>query len=323
MALMAFTDSEVSIDKSCSKSCLNNYEALKKQYDDLLVKLDDTGLEEFKQPETVTKTSFVKSPLKVDKDWKEKLFYPANHVREEEPKNARENTDAPIIEDWVSDDEEEVEPIPQVEKKTAIPTATKKESVKPEKPIRRSVSCPKHMVPRAVLMKTDLKTVNNARPVNTVRSVNSSVDLLVFYKEFLSLLHVSTDQDNQDCIVMPIWKDASYFDDASPRSVADAQIQDQNGLHDVIDDSERLLMIARLSVIMGKSRGKSKLKGDYDYSRALCDFKSQGQNSLFKSSYWSLAQAWISVQEGEGQVKLNFSLNALHNSMHQAVHIKE
>ncbi|GJU34378.1 putative ribonuclease H-like domain-containing protein [Tanacetum coccineum] len=47
------------------------------------------------------------------------------------------------------------------------------------------------------------------------------------------------DQDNQDCIVMPIWKDTSYFDDASPRSVADAQIQDQNGLHDEIDDSEK------------------------------------------------------------------------------------
>ncbi|GJU90483.1 putative ribonuclease H-like domain-containing protein [Tanacetum coccineum] len=47
------------------------------------------------------------------------------------------------------------------------------------------------------------------------------------------------DQANQDCIVMPIWKDASYFDDASPRSVADAQIQDQNGLHDEIDDSEK------------------------------------------------------------------------------------
>ncbi|GJY52459.1 hypothetical protein Tco_0443306 [Tanacetum coccineum] len=43
MALMAFSDSEVSNDKSCSKSCLQNYEALKKQYDDLLVKLDDTG----------------------------------------------------------------------------------------------------------------------------------------------------------------------------------------------------------------------------------------------------------------------------------------
>ncbi|GJU53438.1 putative ribonuclease H-like domain-containing protein [Tanacetum coccineum] len=39
MALMAFSDSEV----SCSKSCLLNYETLKKQYDDLLVKLDDTA----------------------------------------------------------------------------------------------------------------------------------------------------------------------------------------------------------------------------------------------------------------------------------------
>ncbi|GJT54092.1 putative ribonuclease H-like domain-containing protein [Tanacetum coccineum] len=41
----------------------------------------------------------------------------------------------------------------------------------------------------------------------------------------------STQQD-QDCIVMPIWKDASYFDDASLKSVADAQIQDQDGTHD-------------------------------------------------------------------------------------------
>ncbi|GJR72729.1 putative ribonuclease H-like domain-containing protein [Tanacetum coccineum] len=375
MALMAFSDSEVTNDKSCSKSCLKNYEALKKQYDDLLVKLDDTGfkastykrglsilegqilkykesevlfseeiallkrsvghkeylmgllrtelekvkeekegfefkiakfeksskdlddllasqvtdkskkgfgynvvpsphplilnrptpldlsysgLEEFKRPEvneygprdsslkpttgcdkesdnskentddslkqqqkTDSKTSYVKSSLKVDKDWKEKFFCPANHVREEEPKKAKENTDALIIKDWVSDDEEEVKLIPKVEKKTAIPTATKKESVKPEKSVRRSVryaemyrsqgprgnqrnwngqksnqlgcnfvfnnkacfncgsfdhiqySCPKHMVPRAVLMKTGLKTVNNARPVNTVRSVNT------------------------------------------------------------------------------------------------------------------------------------------------------
>ncbi|GJT51110.1 hypothetical protein Tco_0977267 [Tanacetum coccineum] len=43
MAPMALSDSKVKNDKSCSKSCLKNYEALKKQYDDLLVKLDDTG----------------------------------------------------------------------------------------------------------------------------------------------------------------------------------------------------------------------------------------------------------------------------------------
>ncbi|GJU55483.1 hypothetical protein Tco_1229197 [Tanacetum coccineum] len=47
---------------------------------------------------------------------------------EEEPKKARENNDAPIIEDWVSDDEDEAEPIPKVEKKTVITTSlTKKE----------------------------------------------------------------------------------------------------------------------------------------------------------------------------------------------------
>ncbi|GJV41687.1 putative ribonuclease H-like domain-containing protein, partial [Tanacetum coccineum] len=380
---MAFSDSEITNDKSCSKNCLKNYEALKKQYNDLLVKLSDTdfkaatykrglatlegqivkyrehevlfseeiallkrsvgckeyqmgllrtelekvkqekegfefkiakfeksakdldqmlesqitdkskkgvgyhavpsphplilnrptpldlsysGLEEFKQPEineygprdsslkpttgcdkesdnskentddslkqqqkTDSKTSSVKSPLKADKDWKEKFFSPANHVKEVEPKKVRENNDAPIIEDWVSDDEDDDEPIPKVEKKTVIPTATKKEFVKPEKPVRRSVryaemyrsqrprgnqrnwngqksnqlgcnfvfnnkacficgsfdhiqySCPKtshpsahkHMAPRAVLMKTGLKSVNTARPVNTVRSVNT------------------------------------------------------------------------------------------------------------------------------------------------------
>ncbi|GJU50927.1 putative ribonuclease H-like domain-containing protein [Tanacetum coccineum] len=329
--------SEVTNDKSCSKSCLKNYEALKKQYDDLLVKLDDTGfkastykrglsilegqilkykesevlfskeiallkrsvghkeyqmgllrtelekvkeekegfefkiakfdksakdleqllasqitdkskkgfgynvvpsphplilnrptpldlsysgLEEFKEPEvneygprnsslkptigcdkesknskentddsleqhqkTDTETSSVKSPLKVDKDWKEKFFCPANQVREEEPKKARENNDAPIIEDWVSDDEDDVEPIPKVEKKTVIPTATKKEFVKPEKPVRRSVSCPKHMVPRAVLMKTGLKTVNTVRSVNTDRP-SSTAGLLILARGF-------------------------------------------------------------------------------------------------------------------------------------------
>ncbi|GJT33674.1 retrovirus-related pol polyprotein from transposon TNT 1-94 [Tanacetum coccineum] len=179
----------------------------------------DDSLEQHQK--TDTETSSVKSSLKVDKDWKEKFFHPANHVREVEPKKVRENNDAPIIEDWVSDDEDDDESNPKVEKKTVIPTATKKEFVKPEKQVKRSVryaemyrtqiprgnqrnwngqksnqlgynfvfnnkacficgsfdhiqySCPKHMAPRAVLMKTGLKPVNTARPVNTVRSVNT------------------------------------------------------------------------------------------------------------------------------------------------------
>ncbi|GJV56037.1 putative ribonuclease H-like domain-containing protein [Tanacetum coccineum] len=96
----------------------------------------------------------------VDKKWKEKFFNHANNVRLEEPKKARENTDAPIIEDWVSDDEEEVESTPKVEKK--IPTATNKESVNTVKPSRRTVR------------RNGLKTVKNAKPLSTDRSVNTA-----------------------------------------------------------------------------------------------------------------------------------------------------
>ncbi|GKD90972.1 hypothetical protein Tco_1366479, partial [Tanacetum coccineum] len=42
MALMAFSDSEVYTDKTCSKTYLKNYETLKKQCDDLLVKLNQS-----------------------------------------------------------------------------------------------------------------------------------------------------------------------------------------------------------------------------------------------------------------------------------------
>ncbi|GJR40817.1 hypothetical protein Tco_1216501 [Tanacetum coccineum] len=605
MAPMALSDSEV---KTCSKTCLKNYEALKKQYDDLLVKLSDTGfkaatykrglatlegqivkykehevlfseeiallkrsvgckeyelgllrtelekvkqekegvdfkiakfdksakdlnemlesqitdkskkgvgynvvpsphplilnrpttldlsypgLEEFKEPEentddsleqhqmTDTQTSSFESPLKVDKDWKEKFFYPANHVEsvegcgsntsknvsEVEPKKVRKNNDAPIIKDWVSDDEEQDGSKTKPEKKTVIPTAAKI-----EKPVRKPVkyaemyrsqrprgnqrnwngqksnqlgcnfvfnnkacficgsfdhiqySCPnqqrkrivsgnnynkkdndyysktshpsahKHMAPRAVLMKTGLKSFNTARPVNTVRSVNTGRPFSTarsfntvrpfytahpkstihcarprtyfqnqaqstvhrpFYKRtaltkrcfnqrfntgrpfrstvntvrargfnavkpsacwvwrpikpndaslsnsqlndkgFIdsgcsrhmtrNIAHLSNfkdfdggyvtfgggayggritgkgiqgvsesitssqqDLDNQDCIVMPIWKDASYFGDAAPRSVADAprsvddaQIQDKDRLQDENDATEK------------------------------------------------------------------------------------
>ncbi|GKD75654.1 putative ribonuclease H-like domain-containing protein, partial [Tanacetum coccineum] len=42
MALMAFSDSEVYNDKTCSKTCLKNYETLKKQCDDLIIMLNQT-----------------------------------------------------------------------------------------------------------------------------------------------------------------------------------------------------------------------------------------------------------------------------------------
>ncbi|GJW12531.1 hypothetical protein Tco_1578358 [Tanacetum coccineum] len=81
------------------------------------------------QQKTDSKTSSFKSSLKVDKDWKEKFFYPANHVSKVEPKKVRKNNDASIIEDWVSDDEEQDGSKTKPEKKTVIPTAAKIENL--------------------------------------------------------------------------------------------------------------------------------------------------------------------------------------------------
>ncbi|GJV02197.1 ribonuclease H-like domain-containing protein [Tanacetum coccineum] len=44
---------------------------------------------------------------------------------------------------------------------------------------------------------------------------------------------------DQDCIVMPIWNDASYFGDDAPRSIADTQIQDKHRLQDENDATEK------------------------------------------------------------------------------------
>ncbi|GJX00704.1 ribonuclease H-like domain-containing protein [Tanacetum coccineum] len=117
-------------------SSLNPTTGCDKESDNSKENTDDS-LEQHQM--TDTKTSSVKSSLMVDKNWKEKFLYPANHVREVEPKKVRENNDAPIIEDWVSNDKDNDEPNLKVEKKTVIPTATKKEVVKPEKPVKRSV----------------------------------------------------------------------------------------------------------------------------------------------------------------------------------------
>ncbi|GKD40879.1 putative ribonuclease H-like domain-containing protein [Tanacetum coccineum] len=48
----------------------------------------------------------------------------------------------------------------------------------------------------------------------------------------------TSSQQDQDWIEMPIWKDASYFGDASPNSVDDAQIEDKDELNDEDDATE-------------------------------------------------------------------------------------
>ncbi|GKC09964.1 ribonuclease H-like domain-containing protein, partial [Tanacetum coccineum] len=88
----------------------------------------------------------------------------------------RESIDAPLVKELVLDD--------KLEKKTVFPTVAKIKFVRPkqqEKPVRKLVKYAEmyrltaitikgkgwNMVPRAVLMKTGLRSLNTARPVNT------------------------------------------------------------------------------------------------------------------------------------------------------------
>ncbi|GJS84188.1 hypothetical protein Tco_0750729 [Tanacetum coccineum] len=131
------------------------------------------------------------------KPWALIAFYKDSEFREEEPKKARENNAAPIMKIGVSDDENDVD--------LSLGMQSVQRSQRPRGNQRNwngqksnqlgcnfvfnnkacficgsfdhiQYSCPnvhKHMAPRAVLMKTGLKTVNTARPVNIVRSVNT------------------------------------------------------------------------------------------------------------------------------------------------------
>nr|GEX14852.1 hypothetical protein [Tanacetum cinerariifolium] len=67
---------------------------------------------------------------------------------EKEPKEVRKNNDAPVIEERVSDDEEEEVTQPKIEQKTVKPSIVKKEFVKPrqqEKTARKIVKKVKHI----------------------------------------------------------------------------------------------------------------------------------------------------------------------------------
>ncbi|GJU92218.1 putative ribonuclease H-like domain-containing protein [Tanacetum coccineum] len=89
-------------------------------------------------------------------------------VSEIEPKEVRKNNDAPIIEELVSDDEEQDESKTKPEKKTVIPTAAKI-----EKPVKKSIR------PRIVNTARSYRTpVNTVRPrvINTARQNRTSVN---------------------------------------------------------------------------------------------------------------------------------------------------
>ncbi|GJS48800.1 hypothetical protein Tco_0598921 [Tanacetum coccineum] len=89
------------------------------------IDLSSSGLEEFQQPE------FEGYGLRVNKS-----------VCENSSNETKKNSDAPLIEEWVSDNEDEVESPVVVEKKTVVPTIPKVDVVRPkqqEKPVKKTV----------------------------------------------------------------------------------------------------------------------------------------------------------------------------------------
>ncbi|GJZ75756.1 hypothetical protein Tco_0640221 [Tanacetum coccineum] len=212
MAPMALSDSEVT---TCSKSCLKNYETLKKQYDDLRIDLNQSefNLANYKRDASFNESEINALKIQIERLKKEKesnefkidnfenasksldklirnqifdnnrkgvgynalalappptgLFVPptidlsssgleefqqpefegyglrANKsVCENSSNETKKNSDAPLIQEWVSDNEDEVESPVVVEKKTDVPTIPKVDVVRPkqqEKSVRKTV----------------------------------------------------------------------------------------------------------------------------------------------------------------------------------------
>ncbi|GJV04824.1 putative ribonuclease H-like domain-containing protein [Tanacetum coccineum] len=215
MALMAFSDFEVYNDKTCSKTCLKNYETLKKQYDDLIVKLNQT---EFTAATYKRGLATVEEQL-ITYRKNEVLFSEEVAVLKREvackdyeinvlKNDSKENSDDSLVKEQVPEDTSSfVESPLNVDKETIFLADKKKEFVKPknhEKLVKKSVrvnynyttnkthlNAQRNMVPRAVLMKTGLKPFNTARTVNTIHpntTVFSAKPMLRFSKTAQSTL---------------------------------------------------------------------------------------------------------------------------------------
>ncbi|GKC33968.1 putative ribonuclease H-like domain-containing protein [Tanacetum coccineum] len=267
-ALMAYTssfscsNSEVSNDSDCSKSCLETVKSLKSQYDQLREDFYKSELMVIAYKTCLKDIAIIELNRRLDLVQKEKdsiqfnvekfenaskslnklidcqiidnckkglgynyvpppftgnfmpptpdLFYTGVDVFDNkpivenkmsdavEPKSIRKSNDATIIEDWVSDNEEENVSQPKIEKKTVKHSFAKKQFVQSKKTARKTVKyaeqyrvnhqnfdkkthpCAlKNMVPRAVLMKSGLVSLNAARqrPIHKkTTSKNSNVN---------------------------------------------------------------------------------------------------------------------------------------------------
>ncbi|GKA65088.1 hypothetical protein Tco_0764795 [Tanacetum coccineum] len=157
--------------------------------------LSYSGLEEFQEPE------FVGYGVKVDKI-----------VSENSSVEIKKTPDAPIIEEWVSDDEEQDESPVVVEKKTVVPTIPKVNVVKSkqqEKPVRKPV--------KYAEMYRSQKPRGNQRNWNNLKSQQLGSDFVMIKKacyvcgSFEHLQYTCKHKrhvNDQKQVQKPIWNNA-------------------------------------------------------------------------------------------------------------------
>ncbi|GKC49119.1 hypothetical protein Tco_1071864 [Tanacetum coccineum] len=172
-ALMAYTstssNSEVSTDSNCSSSCLENVKILKEQNEQLLKDLRTsklnaitykTGLESIEARILVYK----KNEFVYEEDIKPTVKKPVVETSEananaDKPKEVRKNNGALIIEDWVSDSEEEDVPQAKIQKKTV------------KRSFAKNVNTAR---PKAVVNDVRPKAILNAVKGNQVNAIKAS-----------------------------------------------------------------------------------------------------------------------------------------------------
>ncbi|GJX43940.1 putative ribonuclease H-like domain-containing protein [Tanacetum coccineum] len=148
------SNSKVSTDSNCSSSCLENVKILKEQNEQLLKDLRTskinaitykTGLESvearlliykkngfvYEEDIKLLKQEFVNEPIVNEPTVKKPVVETSEaKASADKPKVVKKNNGAPIIEDWVSDSEEEDMPQAKIQKKTVKPSFAKIEFVK-------------------------------------------------------------------------------------------------------------------------------------------------------------------------------------------------
>ncbi|GKD34789.1 hypothetical protein Tco_1250298, partial [Tanacetum coccineum] len=121
------------------------------------------GLEEFVNEPIVSEPTVKKPVVETSKA----------KASADKPKAVRKNNSAPIIEDWVSDSEEEDVPQAKFQNKTVKPSFAKIEFVKS----KEQVKSPWKTTVKQVLIRSGLVSLTTARPVNTAQprtTVNSA-----------------------------------------------------------------------------------------------------------------------------------------------------